>query len=453
MKFIKNLFNKKEVETKEEVKAPVAKKEKKRTMPDVNGKELYRQEKEKRRAKAAEERKIKSEQEKIARQENIKRIKEEEEQKRLEREAKKAKQAEQKQEVKATKEKKVEVKEEKLDLFGYEVEMLKHHMVVDVEILNQDNTNYYVRVANNYQEAVLPKTETTKEFTNGETTKVIVYKFYAEEYYVSQKRVEQKELLTSLNEKFTTDSVVNGTITGYDNGFFAVELADKVKAEVHQSKVDIDFVDENNAEKYLNQNYDFKITKKKTVRNQLILELNRRDLIEAKRQEEFAAFNIGDRIKLTELTANRGGLTFIQHGFDCFIPLSEVSHYFYKNSNEALNDIEQDINELEAVIIEKRDQRQQTIICSIKQTQQSPWEFIAENYHVGDELTRDIDQKKDYGLFFEIDAHIKGLLHKNEMSSELLNEYDNVAIGDTVTFIIKDIDAENERIALTNIQE
>ncbi len=453
MKFIKNLFNKNEVEKKEEFNEVVEPKEKKRTMPEVNGKELYRIEKEKRRAKAQEEREAKAKQEEIERKERLETIKLEEEEKRKEREAKKMATATKKTTKVETVVNHNQEEDNKLDLFGYEVELLKHHMIVDVEILSSDNSNYYVRVEGNYQEAIMPRSETTKDFTIGDTTTVVVYKYYAEEYYVSQKRVEQKAKLAELEEKYQKDQLVNGQVVAYKAPFFNVVLSDNQEAQVHQSKIDLVFVDGTNADNYINNNYDFIINSKKVVKNNLRLELNRSSLLKNQQNENFANYQINDRITIESVTPNRGGFKFTIDGIDGFIPLSEVSHYFYKDSNAAYTDLVNDLENFEAVIIEKREKNQPTLICSIKNTQQSPWEFIQENYHVGDELTREIEQKKDYGLFFEIDAKIKGLLHKNEMSSALLEEFDNVTTGDTVTFIIKEIDTENNRIALTNIQE
>ncbi len=454
MKFIKNLFSKNEVESKEEkTQQSVEKKAKKRTMPEVNGKELYRIEKQKRRARAEQERRENEKKIEAERKERLEQIKLEEEQIRLEREAKKANSNNDKVIEKVEKVKKEEVKEEKLDLFGYEVELLKHHMIVDVEILSADNANYYVRVVNNFQEAIMPKNETTTEFAINDTTKVVVYKLYAEEYYVSQKRVEQKLQAEALNEKFENNAVVTGTVVAYEEQFFTVKVEENVNAQVHQSKIDTNFVDESNAHDYLNKELSFLVTNKKINRNRLTIELNRRDLIKKELKEKFEQFQEGDRIVASTFEVNRGGFTFEYEGFAGFVPLSEVSHYFYKNSEQAFKDLEADLTNVEVVIIEKRTKRTPTLICSIKQTQQEPWSFISEHYHVGDELTRPIDQKKDYGLFFEIDAKIKGLLHKNEMSSALIEEFDNVTNGDTVSFIIKEIDLENQRIALTNIQE
>ncbi len=453
MKFIKNLFNKNEVENQEEFNEVVEQKEKKRTMPEVNGKELYRLEKEKRRAKAQAEREAKEKQAEIERKERLEAIKLEEEEKRKEREAKKMAIAAKKTPKVETVVKSNQEEDNKLDLFGFEVELLKHHMIVDVEVLNIDNSNYYVRVEGNYQEAIMPRTETTKEFAIGDKTTVVVYKYYAEEYYVSQKRVEQKAKLAELEAKYQKDQLVNGQVVAYNAPFFKVVLTDGQEAQVHQSKIDLIFVDGTNSDNYINNHYDFVINNKKVVKNNLRLELNRSSLLKNKQEELFANYQINDRITIESVTPNRGGLKFMIDGIDGFIPLSEVSHYFYKDSNAAYEDLTTDLVNFEAVIIEKREKNQPTLICSIKKTQQSPWEFIQENYHEGDELTREIEQKKDYGLFFEIDAKIKGLLHKNEMSTALLEEFDNVTTGDTVTFIIKEIDTENNRIALTNIQE
>ncbi len=452
MKLFKNLFgNKEETVTESTVQKPVEKKEPKRTMPEVNQKELYRQEKQKRREAAAlkreEEAKIKEEE----RQVRLAEIREREAVAKAEQAAKRVEKTEQAPEVNSEKipvEEKTEDK--KVELFGYEFELLEKGQQINVEIMDEDNSNFFVRSTTNYQEAILPKIELDSEVKVGDEIKVLVFKYYAEEFYVSERRLNNKERSAKLDQSYQQNDQIEAKLVKYDEPFFIAELADGVSAKVYQANIDTKFVNADNAEEYLNQTYLFNVKKKIRKSHTIELELERKSIVEAEVAEKFNAIQIGDRFTVDTFTANKGGLEFDYNGFRGFIPLSEVSYFFFKNSNDALAHID---SSKEVEVIELKDKRNKTVVCSIKICEKSPWEIIRDSYGSGDTITRDVIDKKDFGLIFEIEKNVNGLLHTSEMSDELVNEMENVTIGDTVTFMIKEIDTINQRIALTNIKE
>ena len=124
MKILNKLFG-----NKEEVKEVKKAKPKKKTMPEINGKEAYRIEKEKRKEQA---RITREKEEKELKEKQEEELKARHEQEKLE-SAKRAEMAAQNK-VEVTKKvapKKV-VKEEKLDLFGFEVDLVKQGDIVEV---------------------------------------------------------------------------------------------------------------------------------------------------------------------------------------------------------------------------------------------------------------------------------------------------------------------------------
>lgn len=452
MKLFKNIFKKEEdvqVEQKSEVNS--APKEKKRTMPEVNKKELYRIEKQKRREAAQKRREEEAKKQEEMRQARLKEIHEREE---IEREKRAKKheelvEARKNQTVETKKVAKVETKEEKLELFGFELDFLEKGKEVEVEIKSEDNSNYYVQSITTFQDAILPKVELDSKVEIGSKINVLVFKFYAEEYYVSERRLLNQTRAKAFAENYQVDDVVNGKVVSFEDPFFKVELKEG-SASVHKSKMDVIFVGEENAESYINNRYDFVIKRKRKSRYNTELELDRQALLTKVATEKFEQIQLDDEYIVNEFKANKGGLEFDYNGFRGFVPLSEVSHYFFKNSNEALESIDE---ATKVVVIEKKEGRNNTVVCSIKKLHKAPWEIIEESYEVGDTITRDVIEKKEYGLLFEIEDNVRGLLHKNEMSNELTAEFKNVCIGDSVTFILKEIDLENQRISLTNIEE
>ncbi len=453
MKLFKNIFKKEEdVQIEKQQALNSTPKAKKRTMPEVNQKELYRIEKQKKREAAKKRREEDAKKQEEMRKQRLKEIHEREEIERKERakrheELKMAK----KEKVNSVKpEKKVEKQqEEKLELFGFELDFLEKGKVVEVEIKSEDNANYFVQSLTSFQDAILPKVELESKVSIGDKLNVLVFKFYAEDYYVSERRLVNQTRATAFSENYHVNDIVNGKVVEFNEPFFKVELTDGL-ASVHKSKIDVVYVNEDNANDYINNRYDFKIKNKRKSRYNTELELDRQALLTAIATEKFEQIQVDDEYMVELFTANKGGLEFDYNGFRGFIPLSEVSHYFFKNSIEALESIHETTK---VIVIEKKAGRNNTVVCSIKKLHKAPWEIIEESYEVGDTITRDVIEIKPYGLLFEIEDNVRGLLHKNEMSNELSTEFKNVCIGDSVTFILKEIDLENQRISLTNIEE
>ncbi len=451
MKLFKNLFGSKEQAPEQKQQETVVKKEKKRTMPEVNQKELYRIEKQKRREAAALKREEEAKAKEEARKARLAEIKEREAAAKQDQDAKRNETKKAKEVTETKKVTKVNpVEETKVDLFGYEIDLLAKGQTVEVELMDEDNSNFYVRSLTNFQDAILPKIELDSEVQIGDKINVLVFKFYAEEFYVSERRLNNKERSAKLDGTYNQNDVVEGKVVSYEEPFFTVELTDGVQAKVYQANIDTKFVNADNAQEFVNQTYKFNIKRKTRKSHNIELELERKSIVQAELDEVFAAIQIGDRMTVDVFAANKGGLEFDYNGFRGFIPLSEVSYLFFKDSKQALEYID---TPKEVEVIEVKDNRQKTIVCSIKACEKSPWEIISDSYTDGDTITRDVIEKKDFGLIFEIEKNVNGLLHTSEMSNELASELKNVSIGDTVTFMIKDIDTVNQRISLTNIKE
>lgn len=90
------------------------------------------------------------------------------------------------------------------------------------------------------------------------------------------------------------------------------------------------------------------------------------------------------------------------------------------------------------------------ISLGLKQVEANPWLELAEKYPVGSTITGKVRNLTEFGAFVEVEEGIDGLIHISDMSwskrlkhpSELLKK------GDTVTAMVLNIDAENQRLSL-----
>ncbi len=86
----------------------------------------------------------------------------------------------------------------------------------------------------------------------------------------------------------------------------------------------------------------------------------------------------------------------------------------------------------------------------IKQLEPNPWELLKEKYGVGGVITGVVTNVTDFGVFVEIEEDIEGLVHISEISKNRIKAASDVLHeGDAVTAIIKSIDMENQKVALS----
>jgi small subunit ribosomal protein S1 len=96
------------------------------------------------------------------------------------------------------------------------------------------------------------------------------------------------------------------------------------------------------------------------------------------------------------------------------------------------------------------DQEAHRISLGLKQTEQNPWEQLAEKYPIGAKLQGTVRNLTEFGAFVEVDDGIDGLIHISDLSwtkrvkhpSEILKK------GDVVEAVVLNIDAENQRLSL-----
>ena len=91
------------------------------------------------------------------------------------------------------------------------------------------------------------------------------------------------------------------------------------------------------------------------------------------------------------------------------------------------------------------------ISLSMKQAGEDPWNTVERKYSPGQKLAGKVTRCMDYGVFVEIEPGVEGLVHISEMSytKRVSRTRDEVAPGDVVDIMIKEIDPVNRRISLS----
>ena len=96
------------------------------------------------------------------------------------------------------------------------------------------------------------------------------------------------------------------------------------------------------------------------------------------------------------------------------------------------------------------DSEARRISLGLKQTEDNPWDQLAEKYPVGTRLKGQVRNLTEFGAFVEVDEGIDGLIHISDMSwgKRLEHPSDVLKKGDDVEAMVLNIDPENQRLSL-----
>ena len=149
--------------------------------------------------------------------------------------------------------------------------------------------------------------------------------------------------------------------------------------------------------------------------------------------------------KVTNIT-DYGAFVELEPGVEGLIHVSEMS---WVKKNVHPGKIVSTSQEVEVQVLEV-DPNKRRISLGLKQTQENPWESFTGKYPKGTEITGQIRNITEFGLFVGLDGGIDGMVHLSDLDwnkpgEEALKDYKK---GDEVSAVVLDADPEKERISL-----
>jgi len=132
-------------------------------------------------------------------------------------------------------------------------------------------------------------------------------------------------------------------------------------------------------------------------------------------------------------------------GVQALLPVSEIS----RERVTSVGDVLTVGQEIEAEII-RVDWKSDRITLSLKSRLADPWDGVAERYPINSRHQGKVSRVADFGAFVTLEAGIDGLLHISELrgSDKYGNALSSVQKGDSVSVLIKEVDAKAKRISL-----
>jgi small subunit ribosomal protein S1 len=160
-----------------------------------------------------------------------------------------------------------------------------------------------------------------------------------------------------------------------------------------------------------------------------------------------AKYPLGSRFtgKVTNIT-DYGAFVELEPGVEGLIHVSEMS---WVKKNVHPGKIVSTSQEVEVQVLEV-DPHKRRISLGLKQTQENPWVGFAEKYPKGTEISGQVRNVTEFGLFIGLDGGIDGMVHLSDLDwnkpgEEALKEYSK---GDEVRAVVLDTDPDKERISL-----
>ncbi len=141
-----------------------------------------------------------------------------------------------------------------------------------------------------------------------------------------------------------------------------------------------------------------------------------------------------------------GAFVKLEPGIEGLVHISEMSWTKRINHPNELVNIGDEID----VVILAVDRKGQQLSLGMKQTQENPWDKVAERYPEGQSVNGKVRNLTNYGAFIELEEGIDGLLHVSDMSWTRKISHPNELLekGQEVNCRVLSVDQNRRRIAL-----
>ncbi len=256
--------------------------------------------------------------------------------------------------------------------------------------------------------------------------------------------------LDLLREAHQNQMPVEGKVRATCKGGFEIRMVQR-RAFCPVSQMDVQYIE--NPEEYVGQEHLFVITQFEERGRNIVV--SRRRLLEkeqAEAQEAFLDANAPGALcdgRVTRL-APFGAFVELAPGLEGLVHISELSWSRVENPGDVVS--EGQAVTVKILAIEDSDKPgRKKIGLSLKQAQGDPWQTEIERFQPETVVPARITRCMPFGAFAELTPGIEGLIHISALSftRRVHKPEDVVTPGESVRVMIKSIDRENRKIALS----
>lgn len=141
-----------------------------------------------------------------------------------------------------------------------------------------------------------------------------------------------------------------------------------------------------------------------------------------------------------------GAFIELEPGVEGLVHVSELSWTKkIRNPSQALN--KGDVVKVKVLDIDVENRK---VSLSVRQTEENPWDYLAERFPVGSKVKGKVRNITEFGAFVEIEEGVDGLVHISDFlwGERSANPEDFVTKGEEVEVIVLAVDSENHKVSL-----
>ncbi len=219
-----------------------------------------------------------------------------------------------------------------------------------------------------------------------------------------------------------------------------VDLGNDIEGFLHISEISWD-KNIKNPKDYINKGQEIDVEVIEINPNERRLRVSLRNLLSRPFDEFMKSYKIADVVE--------GEITSVT-SFGAFVKLGGIEGLLHNEDaswdrNDKCKDKFSQGDKIKVKII-KIDKENQKISLSTKELNSSPVQEYAKIHKVGDIVKGAIRDIKDFGVFVELSKNVDALIHKEDISTSML---ENLKIGDDIEAAIVFIDEKKNRIRLS----
>lgn len=219
-----------------------------------------------------------------------------------------------------------------------------------------------------------------------------------------------------------------------------VDLGNDIEGFLHISEISWD-KNIKNPKDYINKGQEIDVEVIEINPNERRLRVSLRNLLSRPFDEFMKSYKIADVVE--------GEITSVT-SFGAFVKLGGIEGLLHNEDaswdrNDKCKDKFSQGDKIKVKII-KIDKENQKISLSTKELNSSPVQEYAKIHKVGDIVKGTIRDIKDFGVFVELSKNVDALIHKEDISTSML---ENLKIGDDIEAAIVFIDEKKNRIRLS----
>jgi small subunit ribosomal protein S1 len=260
---------------------------------------------------------------------------------------------------------------------------------------------------------------------------------------LSKEKADQKKIWEQVENTYKSNTQIRGKVVQKVKGGLQVDIG--IPAFLPGSQIDIR--PHRNLDKFLNQEYDFKVLKITRDKGNIVLS-RRAVLLSERDQLRTATLKVlqeGVVMEGVVKNVTDYGAFIDLGGIDGLLHITDISWGRINHPSEKLS-----VGQTIPVVVLKYDGEKERVSLGMKQLTPDPWLTVHERFPIGGRVKGRVKSITDYGAFVELEEGVEGLIHVSEMSwtkkvrhpSKIVND------NDTVEAVILGIDTEQQRISL-----